>query len=48
LVRTSDISSANTVYSYNISDAEIVFEGSGMIDRNTSPGWLTKIFHWLF
>ncbi len=48
LVRTSDISSSNTVYSYNISDAEIIFEGSGMIDSNTSPGWLTKIFHWLF
>ena len=47
-IRTSDITSGNTVYSYNISEAEIVFEGSGMIDRSTSPGWLTKLFHWLF
>jgi flagellar L-ring protein precursor FlgH len=47
-IRTSDITSNNNVYSYNISEAEIVFEGSGMIDRSTSPGWLTKLFHWLF
>lgn len=47
-IRTSDITSSNTVYSYNISEAEIVFEGSGMIDRSTTPGWLTRLFHWLF
>ena len=48
VVRSIDIQSDNTVYSYNISDAEIAFEGSGMIDNNQSPGWLTKLFHWLF
>lgn len=48
VIRSIDIQSDNTVYSYNISDAEITFEGSGMIDRNQSPGWLTKLFHWLF
>jgi flagellar L-ring protein precursor FlgH len=48
LVRTADLTSDNTVYSYNISEAEIVFEGNGMIDSNTNPGWLTKVFHWLF
>jgi flagellar L-ring protein precursor FlgH len=48
LVRPIDITSSNTVFSYNISEANIVLEGSGMIDRNTSPGWLTKLFHWLF
>ncbi len=48
VVRVSDINSDNTVKSYNISDAEIVLEGSGMIDRMQSPGWLTKLFHWLF
>lgn len=48
VVRVSDIASDNTVKSYNISDAEIVLEGSGMIDNMQSPGWLTKIFHWLF
>ncbi len=48
LVRPIDISSANSVYSYNISEAEIVLDGSGMIDRETTPSWLTRLFHWLF
>lgn len=48
IVRTSDITADNSVMSYNISEAEIIFEGSGMIDRAQSPGWLTKLFHWLF
>lgn len=48
IVRPSDIYADNTVYSYNISDAEIVFEGSGVIDNSQRSGWLTKLFHWLF
>ena len=48
IVRTSDIMPDNSVYSYNISNAEILIEGSGMIDNMQSPGWLTKLFHWLF
>jgi flagellar L-ring protein precursor FlgH len=48
VVRVSDIASDNTVKSYNISDAEIVLEGNGMLDRMQEPGWITKLFHWLF
>lgn len=48
IVRAADINADNTVLSYNISDAEIVFEGSGIIDNAQQPGWLTKLFHWLF
>lgn len=48
IVRTSDIQADNSVLSYNISEAEIVLEGSGQIDRVQSPGWVTKFFHWLF
>ncbi|MEE9429541.1 MAG: flagellar basal body L-ring protein FlgH [Melioribacteraceae bacterium] len=47
-VRTSDIRSDNTIYSYNISEAEIVFKSDGQINSVTSPGWVTKLFHWLF
>jgi flagellar basal body L-ring protein FlgH len=36
------------VYSYNISDATIVFEGDGSVSRVQGPGWLTKLLHWLF
>lgn len=48
IVRPSDILPDNTVYSSQISDANIIFEGSGSIDQSQSPGWLTKFFHWLF
>ena len=48
IVRTSDVSSDNTIYSYNISDAEIIFQSDGKIRDMQDPGWITKIFHWLF
>lgn len=48
VVRPSDVQADNSVMSYNISDAEIIFEGSGRIEDSTEPGLLTKIFHWLF
>lgn len=48
IVRTSDINPDNSVLSYNISEAEISIEGSGKIAESQSPGWLTKLFHWLF
>lgn len=48
IVRTTDVRPDNSVLSYNISDAEISFEGSGLIDNAQSPGLLTKFFHWLF
>lgn len=48
IVRSIDIKSDNTVFSYNISNAEIIFQGSGKIEDSQSPGWLTKLFHWLF
>lgn len=48
IVRTSDIQPDNSVYSYNISDANISFQGNGIVSRVQEPGWLTKFFHWLF
>jgi flagellar L-ring protein precursor FlgH len=48
IVRASDIRPDNSVLSYNISEAEFIFDGSGMIARAQEPGWLTKFFHWLF
>jgi flagellar L-ring protein precursor FlgH len=48
VIRPTDVQADNSVYSYNISEANILFEGSGMIDRSRSSGWLTKLFHWLF
>ena len=48
IVRPSDISPDNAVLSYNISDAELSFEGSGIINNAQKPGLLAKLFHWLF
>ena len=48
VVRSSDIMADNSVYSYNISEAEIVLNGDGKINSALSPGWLTKFLHWIF
>ena len=48
VVRPSDIAADNSIYSYSISDAEIIFEGGGMINDSQKPGWLTKFLHWIF
>lgn len=48
IVRSIDIKSDNTVFSYNISNMELYFEGKGKIDDSQSPGFLTKVFHMLF
>ena len=39
IVRPSDIKADNSIYSYNISEAEIRLEGSGMIDDAQSPDY---------
>ncbi len=48
VVRPSDILSDNSVFSYAISDAVIIFDDSGAVARSRKPGWLTRFFHWLF
>ncbi len=48
IVRPSDVNWDNTVYSYNIADAEIELTGKGMISRSQSPSWITRLLHWLF
>ena len=48
IVRATDVRPDNSVLSYNISNAEIAFEGSGLIQDSQSPGWLTKFLHWIF
>ena len=48
LIRSADLQTDNSVYSYKISDAQINFKGDGEVTGNTSPGLLTKFFHFLF
>jgi len=44
IVRVDDISSANTVYSYNLADATIKFIGKGTVSDNTKKGWAMRIW----
>jgi len=47
-VRPKDISGANTVYSYQVANADLIVRGSGVIADTESPGFITRIFNWLF
>jgi len=44
IVRSADISAANTVFSYNVSDATIRFVSKGTVTDNQRKGWFTKIW----
>ncbi len=48
IVRPEDISNDNIVMSYQIANAKITYKGKGHADRSQKPGWITRIFNWLF
>jgi len=48
IVRAKDISGANTIYSYQVANVELAVKGTGTVADTESPGWLTRIFNWLF
>jgi len=43
LVRPEDVDYTNTVLSTSISDARIVYSGSGIVDDRQRPGWMMRI-----
>ncbi|MFA4843789.1 MAG: flagellar basal body L-ring protein FlgH [Candidatus Margulisiibacteriota bacterium] len=47
-VRPKDISGANTIYSYQVANANLMVKGTGAVGDASAPGWLTRIFNWLF
>ncbi|HFE65145.1 MAG TPA: hypothetical protein ENK14_12145 [Caldithrix sp.] len=47
-VRPEDIMADNTVYSYNIYDAHIVYKGKGEVSRAQKAGFLTRLLQWIF
>jgi flagellar L-ring protein precursor FlgH len=47
-VRPKDIAGSNTVFSYQVADAQLMVSGSGAISETAAPGWFTRIFNWLF
>jgi flagellar L-ring protein FlgH len=48
LVRPQDISGANTIYSYQVANAELSIKGEGSVADAGAPGWLTRLFNWIF
>jgi flagellar L-ring protein precursor FlgH len=48
IVRPEDISGQNTVYSYNIADAQIGYTGKGDVNNASKPGFITRIINWIF
>lgn len=48
IVRPKDISGVNTVYSYQVASANLSVRGSGAVADTAAPGWLTRLFNWLF
>jgi flagellar L-ring protein precursor FlgH len=48
ICRGRDITPDNTILSTFISDAQIAYNGSGMVNDASEPGVVTKILNWLF
>jgi flagellar L-ring protein FlgH len=47
-VRPEDVGSNNTVFSFNIANASISYTGKGMVNDAGKPGFLTRIWNWVF
>lgn len=48
VVRQRDISADNTVDSYKIAEAEIIYTGKGAANTASRPGILSRFINWLF
>lgn len=48
IVRPKDISGANTIYSYQVANAQLSIKGTGVVAETEQPGWLTRLFNWMF
>jgi flagellar L-ring protein precursor FlgH len=44
VVRQADVTTANTVFSYNLADVTIQFSSKGKISDSTKRGWFTKVW----
>ena len=48
ICRARDIDADNTILSTFISDAQIAYNGSGIINDTSQPGVVTRVLNWLF
>ncbi|MDD4179129.1 MAG: flagellar basal body L-ring protein FlgH [Candidatus Margulisbacteria bacterium] len=48
MIRAKDISGGNTIYSYQVANADLSISGKGVVDEGSAPGFLSRIFNWIF
>ena len=48
MVRPQDVQADNSVYSYNIAEAKIVYKGKGDVHNGSKVGFLSKIINFIF
>jgi len=48
VVRQKDVTTANTIDSYLIADAQISYTGKGAAETGARPGLMTRLINWLF
>ena len=48
IVREKDVTPSNTIYSFQIADAEISYKGKGQSHDGSRPGFFTRLINWLF
>ncbi len=48
VVRQQDVSGDNTVYSYQLADAQISYKGKGVVNTGNRPGVLARVLNWVF
>ncbi len=48
VVRAEDVQTDNTVYSYQIADAQINYRGKGAASNGGKPGWIMRFLNWVF
>ncbi len=48
VIRPQDITPQNTVYSYNIAEAQISYKGRGPVNTSQRPGILARVLNWIF
>ena len=46
-VKTEDINASNTIYSYQIANAKLTYNGKGTVSQGHRPGFLVRIINWL-
>ncbi|OQX92726.1 MAG: hypothetical protein B6D58_01445 [candidate division Zixibacteria bacterium 4484_95] len=48
IIRSRDISEDNTIYSYQIANAQISSKSKGTVTDGNRPGFITRLISWIF